>query len=126
MEYLGLPVRLHGRLGELLFDFLSKQPGLICLAFVFINITDRKLVAFGNAKDMLQVNALSYPIRPASAPRICMSVLQTRFHEYLALSDSFLTASIEQGSTDMLPVVRISYSRVAYTYVGEAYFGSCL
>ena len=40
-----------------------------------------------------------------------MLVLQARFQEYLTLSDTFLAASIEQGSTDKLPVVRMAYAR---------------
>lgn len=40
-----------------------------------------------------------------------MLVLQAKFQEYLALSDTLLTTSIEQGSTDTLPLVRMARTR---------------
>ena len=47
---------------------------------------------------------------------------QAKFQKYLALSDTFVTASMEQGSTDSLPLVRTTVSslpaRVAETLLG--------
>lgn len=44
---------------------------------------------------------------PLPARMFPLLVLQTKFQEYLALSHSFLQASLERGSSDALPVVRI-------------------
>lgn len=51
------------------------------------------------------------PTRATSAapPALCALVgPQATFQEYLALSDTFVTTSIAQGSTDELPLVRMA------------------
>lgn len=53
--------------------------------------------------------------------RTHVMVPQVKFREYLALSDSFLIACIEQGSTDMLPVVRKGHVDVETLLREKAY-----
>lgn len=60
----------------------------------------------------------------------CASVIQAKFQEYLAMSDSFFTGFIEKGSDETLPVVRVAYiynvEFVLYCFSQQGWQRRCL
>lgn len=57
---------------------------------------------------MLQLNTRRDPSMRLSFPDVSL-VIQAKFQEYLAMSDTFLIRSMAEGSDEMLPVVRVGF-----------------